>query len=86
MVDRIKLLWYSYIIAFNFKKLKKWGEFDLKKISSFLVALAFCTGLTGLCAHAAEKTQDGIKLCISSDKTAYDENDNIVAKISLENI
>ena len=50
-----------------------------------MVALAFCTGLTGLCAHAAEKTQDGIKLCISSDKTAYDENDNIVAKISLEN-
>ena len=41
--------------------------------------------ISGLKTYAAEKTQDGIKLVISADKTDYDEDDKIIASITLEN-
>ena len=36
-------------------------------------------------AYAAEKTQDGVKLAISTDKSGYEATDSIVADISLQN-
>lgn len=57
----------------------------LKNISSFFAALAVCFGVSGVKAYAAEKTKDGIKLVISADKSAYEEDEKITAKITLEN-
>ena len=57
----------------------------LKKISLYLLISAAMLNISGFKAYAAEKTQDGIKLTISADKTDYDEDDKIVASITLEN-
>lgn len=41
--------------------------------------------LSGINCYAAEKTQDSVKLVITTDKTSYDANDTIHANITLEN-
>lgn len=61
------------------------NKLKFKKISSLFLAAALCFGVSGIKAYAAEKTQDGIRLVISADKTVYDADDKIVANISLEN-
>ena len=44
-----------------------------------------CTSLPVIYANAAEKTQNDVKLVVSTDKKVYDENDDIIAEIRLEN-
>ena len=61
------------------------NKLKFKKISSFFLAAAVCLGVSGIKAYAAEKTQDGIRLVISTDKTSYGADDKIAAKILLEN-
>ena len=57
----------------------------LKKIWSFFLALAMAGSISEIHAYAAEKTQDGVKLAISTDKSGYEATDSIVADISLQN-
>ena len=44
-----------------------------------------CTSLPVIYANAAEKTQNDAKLVVSTDKKVYDENDDIIAEVRLEN-
>lgn len=44
-----------------------------------------CTSVPVIYANAAEKTQNDVKLVVSTDKKVYDENDDIIAEIRLEN-
>lgn len=57
----------------------------LKILSSFLLASAIMLGLPCLTSYAAEKTQDGITLSVTADKSVYSKDDNITADITLEN-
>lgn len=58
---------------------------DLKRVSSFFLAMAMTSGLSGLDTYAAEKIQDGVKLVISADKESYGTDDKIIANVSVEN-
>lgn len=58
---------------------------DLKKLSSFFLAAAMMSCMPFINAYAAEKTENGIKLVISTDKTSYAADDKIAASITLEN-
>jgi len=44
-----------------------------------------CTSVPVIYANAAEKTQNDVKLVVSTDKKVYDENDDIIAEVRLEN-
>jgi len=44
-----------------------------------------CTSVPVIYANAAEKTQNDVKIVVSTDKKVYDENDDIIAEIRLEN-
>ncbi|MBQ3946884.1 MAG: hypothetical protein II656_00020, partial [Ruminococcus sp.] len=57
----------------------------LKKTAPFILALTMCTSVPVIYANAAEKTQNDVKLVVSTDKKVYDENDNIIAEVRLEN-
>ena len=57
----------------------------LKKIAPIILSLVTLTGISGIKANAAEKTEDGVTLSISTDKTDYDEFDDIKAVITFDN-
>ncbi|MBQ3885724.1 MAG: hypothetical protein II729_06390 [Ruminococcus sp.] len=57
----------------------------LKKTAPFILALTMCTSVPVIYANAAEKTQNDVKLVVSTDKKVYDENDDIIAEVRLEN-
>jgi len=61
------------------------NKLKFRKISGFFLALTLCLGASCIRVYAAEKTQDGIKLTISADKTDYVADDKISASITLEN-
>ena len=44
-----------------------------------------CTSVPVIYANAAEKTQNDVKLVVSTDKKVYDGNDDIIAEVRLEN-
>ena len=58
---------------------------ELKKITSFFLASVLCIGGSGIRAHAAENSRDGVVVMVSADKTDYDEGDIITAEVRLEN-
>ena len=51
----------------------------------FLLAAAVSTSFAGIHADAAEQIQDGVKVVLSADKTAYSDDEQIVIGIRLEN-
>ncbi|MBR6393981.1 MAG: hypothetical protein IKS13_04110 [Ruminococcus sp.] len=57
----------------------------LKKTAPFILALTMCTSVPVIYANAAEKTQNDVKLVVSTDKKVYDGNDDIIAEVRLEN-
>ncbi|MDY4969719.1 MAG: VWA domain-containing protein [Lachnospiraceae bacterium] len=57
----------------------------VRKISVFLLALMLCTGMMSVPVSAAESSQDGLKVTLTTDKEEYSQGEQIAAELTVTN-
>lgn len=57
----------------------------IRKISAFLLALMLCTGIAAVPVSAAESSQDGLKVTLTTDREEYGQSDQITAELTVTN-
>ena len=57
----------------------------VKKSLALLVALLLCVGILAIPTYAAEVSQDGLEVTLTTDKDAYEQGETIVATLTVTN-
>ena len=59
--------------------------YAVKKSLAVLLALVLCVGMLAIPTYVAEVSQDGLEVTLTTDKDVYDQDETIVATLTVTN-
>ena len=59
--------------------------YAFKKSLAVLLAMVLCVGVLAIPAYAAQTSQNGLKVTLTTDKDEYDQDETITATLTVKN-